>query len=224
MSSVIQAKDIYKIYDLGEDRIEALKGVSVEVTKGEFVAIVGKSGSGKSTLMHILGLLDTPTSGEIILSGTNTKGLKEKDLARVRNSEIGFVFQAFNLLQRTSVLDNVMLPLKYSKVPPTQWKDRAMEMIKLVGLEDRVHNRSNELSGGQRQRVAIARALVNDPSLIMADEPTGNLDSKTGDEIVNKFLDLNKQGKTIVLVTHDDELAQIAQRRIIIRDGVVVSQ
>ena len=222
MSAIIQATEVYKIYDLGEERIEALKGVSVLINQGEFVAIVGKSGSGKSTLMHILGLLDTPSSGEVIINGTNTKGLKEKQLAKVRNNEIGFVFQSFNLLQRTSVLDNVMLPLKYSNVPESKWMDKTMEMIKLVGLENRIHNKSNELSGGQKQRVAIARALVNDPALIMADEPTGNLDSKTGDEIVKKFLDLNAQGKTIILVTHDEDLAKIAQRRIVMHDGCVV--
>ncbi len=222
MSAIIQATEVYKIYDLGEERIEALKGVSVLINQGEFVAIVGKSGSGKSTLMHILGLLDTPSSGEVIINGTNTKGLKEKQLAKVRNNEIGFVFQSFNLLQRTSVLDNVMLPLKYSNVPASKWMDKTMEMIKLVGLENRIHNKSNELSGGQKQRVAIARALVNDPALIMADEPTGNLDSKTGDEIVKKFLDLNAQGKTIILVTHDEDLAKIAQRRIVMHDGCVV--
>ncbi len=222
MSAIIQATEVYKIYDLGEERIEALKGVSVLINQGEFVAIVGKSGSGKSTLMHILGLLDTPSSGEVIINGTNTKGLKEKQLAKVRNNEIGFVFQSFNLLQRTSVLDNVMLPLKYSNVPASKWMDKTMEMIKLVGLENRIHNKSNELSGGQKQRVAIARALVNDPALIMADEPSGNLDSKTGDEIVKKFLDLNAQGKTIILVTHDEDLAKIAQRRIVMHDGCVV--
>lgn len=222
MIPVLQAKNIYKIYDLGEEKIEALRDVSIEIFPGEFVAIVGKSGSGKSTLMHILGLLDTPTSGEVILNGTNTKGLKEKELAKVRNSQIGFVFQSFNLLQRTTTLDNVILPLKYSNVPQHEWKPKAMEMLKLVGLENRVHNKSNELSGGQKQRVAIARALVNNPALIMADEPTGNLDSKTGEEIIKKFLELNSQGKTIILVTHDEDLAKIAQRHIIIKDGTVV--
>ncbi|KKS25851.1 MAG: ABC superfamily ATP binding cassette transporter, ABC protein [candidate division WWE3 bacterium GW2011_GWC1_42_102] len=207
---------------MGTTKIEALLGVDIEIGRGEFVAIVGKSGSGKSTLMHILGLLDTPTEGEVILNGINTKGMSEKQLAQVRNSEIGFVFQSFNLLQRTTVLDNVILPLKYSSVPSSEWEKKAKEMIEIVGLQDRLKNKSNELSGGQKQRVAIARAMVNDPSMILADEPTGNLDTKTGEEIINNFLKLNSQGKTIVLVTHDDELAQIAQRKIILKDGCVV--
>lgn len=222
MTPVLKALNVCKSYELGDTKIDALKDVSIEIFPGEFVAIVGKSGSGKSTLMHILGLLDTPTSGEVILNGTNTKGMSEKQLAKVRNREIGFVFQSFNLLQRTTVLDNVILPLKYSSVPSEKWKEKAMEMIKLVGLENRVKNKSNELSGGQKQRVAIARAMVNDPSIILADEPTGNLDSKTGDEIINHFMKLNSQGKTVVLVTHDEELANIAQRKIILKDGSVV--
>ncbi len=222
MTPVLQAQNVCKYYDLGTQRIEALKNVSIEIQKGEFVAIVGKSGSGKSTLMHILGLLDTPSEGEVILNGVNTKGMSEKELAGVRNNEIGFVFQSFNLLQRTTVLDNVMLPLKYSSVPNTEWKKRALEKIELVGLSERLNNKSNELSGGQKQRVAIARALVNNPSIILADEPTGNLDSKTGEEIVKNFLDLNSQGKTIILVTHDDDLAKIAKRQIVLKDGYVV--
>jgi len=222
MTPVLQAQNVSKIYDMGTTKIEALLGVDIEIYKGEFVAIVGKSGSGKSTLMHILGLLDTPTEGEIILNGVNTKGMTEKQLAQVRNNEIGFVFQSFNLLQRTTVLDNVILPLKYSKVPSTEWVKKAKEMIAIVGLQDRLKNKSNELSGGQKQRVAIARAMVNDPSIILADEPTGNLDSKTGDEIINNFLKLNSQGKTIILVTHDDDLAKIAQRKIVLKDGSIV--
>ncbi|HAI62614.1 MAG: hypothetical protein UU64_C0002G0080 [candidate division WWE3 bacterium GW2011_GWF2_41_45] len=222
MTPILQAQNVSKIYDMGTTKIEALLGVDIEIGRGEFVAIVGKSGSGKSTLMHILGLLDTPTEGEVILNGINTKGMSEKQLAQVRNSEIGFVFQSFNLLQRTTVLDNVILPLKYSSVPSSEWEKKAKEMIEIVGLQDRLKNKSNELSGGQKQRVAIARAMVNDPSMILADEPTGNLDTKTGEEIINNFLKLNSQGKTIVLVTHDDELAQIAQRKIILKDGCVV--
>ena len=222
MTPVLQAQNVSKIYDMGSTKIEALLGVDIEIYKGEFVAIVGKSGSGKSTLMHILGLLDTPTEGEIILNGVNTKGMTEKQLAQVRNNEIGFVFQSFNLLQRTTVLDNVILPLKYSNVPSTEWVKKAKEMIEIVGLQDRLKNKSNELSGGQKQRVAIARAMVNDPSIILADEPTGNLDSKTGDEIINNFLKLNSQGKTIILVTHDDDLAKIAQRKIVLKDGSIV--
>lgn len=222
MTPVLKALNVCKSYDLGDTKIDALKDVNIEIFPGEFVAIVGKSGSGKSTLMHILGLLDTPTSGEVILNGTNTKGMTEKQLAKVRNREIGFVFQSFNLLQRTTVLDNVILPLKYSTMASDKWKEKAMEMIKLVGLENRVKNKSNELSGGQKQRVAIARAMVNDPSIILADEPTGNLDSKTGDEIINHFQKLNSQGKTVVLVTHDEDLANIAQRKIILKDGSIV--
>ena len=222
MTPILQAQNVSKIYDMGTTKIEALLGVDIEIGRGEFVAIVGKSGSGKSTLMHILGLLDTPTEGEVILNGINTKGMSEKQLAQVRNSEIGFVFQSFNLLQRTTVLDNVILPLKYSSVPSSELEKKAKEMIEIVGLQDRLKNKSNELSGGQKQRVAIARAMVNDPSMILADEPTGNLDTKTGEEIINNFLKLNSQGKTIVLVTHDDELAQIAQRKIILKDGCVV--
>lgn len=222
MTSVLQAQNVSKIYDMGSTKIEALMGIDIEINKGEFVAIVGKSGSGKSTLMHILGLLDTPTDGEIILNGVNTKGMTEKQLAQVRNEEIGFVFQSFNLLQRTTVLDNVILPLKYSKVPGSEWERKAKEVIEIVGLQNRLKNKSNELSGGQKQRVAIARAMVNDPSMILADEPTGNLDTKTGDEIVNNFLKLNSQGKTIILVTHDDDLAKIAQRKIVLKDGRIV--
>lgn len=222
MTPVLKAQNVWKIYDMGADKIEALKDVSLEIFKGEFVAIVGKSGSGKSTLMHILGLLDSPSQGKVVLNGVDTRGMSEKQLAQVRNNEIGFVFQSFNLLQRTTVLDNVILPLKYSKVPSSEWEKKAREMIEIVGLSDRIKNKSNELSGGQKQRVAIARAMVNDPSIVLADEPTGNLDSKTGDEIINNFRKLNESGKTIILVTHDDELAEIAKRKIILKDGSVV--
>lgn len=219
---ILKTTAVTKEYEVGQDKIKALCNVSIDIVKGEFVAIVGKSGSGKSTLMHIIGLLDTPTSGEVILNGTNTKGMKEKQLAQVRNNEIGFVFQSFNLLQRTTALDNVILPLKYSTVPAKLWEPKALEMLKLVGLENRINNKSNELSGGQKQRVAIARALVNDPAIVLADEPTGNLDSKNGEAIIKLFLELNARGKTIVLVTHDDDLAKIAPRRITLKDGEVV--
>ena len=222
MTPVLKAVDIKRSYTIGDNIIEALKGVSLDIYPGEFVAIVGKSGSGKSTLMHILGLLDTPTAGELILNGTNTKGMKEKQLARVRNKEIGFIFQAFNLLQRTTSLDNVILPLKYSNIPESLWHSKAVEMLKQVDLGDRLYNKSNELSGGQKQRVAIARALINDPSIVLADEPTGNLDSKTGEDIVKKFLDLNAKGRTIILVTHDEDLAKVAQRQIVLKDGEIV--
>lgn len=224
MTPLLSVKNVSKVYDLGPEKIVALNNISLGIEKGEFVSIIGKSGSGKSTLMHILGLLDSPSSGEIILNGQNTKGMKEKQLARIRNKEIGFVFQAFNLLQRTSAIDNVLLPLKYSQTPKKEWNKKALDIVKLLGLEDRIHNKSNELSGGQKQRVAIARALINDPSIILADEPTGNLDSKTGDEIIKIFMDLHDQGKTVIMVTHNSEIADLADRKIVIKDGEIVSQ
>ncbi len=221
MTTVLKAENINKSYQVGDTNIQALKNINIEILEGEFAAIVGKSGSGKSTLMHILGLLDSPTSGKIYLKEKDITKYSEQQLARIRNQEIGFVFQFFNLLQRATSLENVMLPLKYSKVPKFQWHQRSVDMLDLVGLSERISNKSNELSGGQKQRVAIARALVNDPAIIFADEPTGNLDSKTGDEITQLFIDLNKRGKTIILVTHDEDLAKIAQRQIILKDGLV---
>lgn len=221
MNSIIETKNVSKVYKLGETEIKALDNVSIKIERGEFVAIVGKSGSGKSTLMHIIGLLDTPSSGAVLLNGTNVVEFSEKQLAAVRNKEIGFVFQSFNLLRRTSSLENVMLPLRYSSVPKTEWKQKALDMLNLVELSDRLSNKSNELSGGQRQRVAIARALINDPSIVLADEPTGNLDSKTGEEIIQIFRKLNADGRTIILVTHDEELASVAKRKIFIKDGKV---
>ncbi len=223
-SPILEARNICKYYDMGDTRITAVKNASLSVYPGEFVAIVGKSGSGKSTLMHMIGLLDTPSEGEIVLNGHLTKNFKENQLANIRNSEIGFIFQAFNLLQRTTALDNVILPLTYSNVPKADWNKKAIDMLTMVGLGNRLYNRSNELSGGQKQRVAIARALINNPSIILADEPTGNLDSKTGTEIMELFLHLNTQGKTIVLVTHDDDLAEIAQRKVVLRDGEIINQ
>jgi len=222
MQKVIEVTNVSKLYKIGKNDITAVKNISLQIVRGEFVAIVGKSGSGKSTLMHMLGLLDTPTTGELYLNDKLVSSLKEGELARLRNKEIGFVFQSFNLLARTTALDNIILPLKYSKVPRNLWKDKAEEMLALVELSERKLNKSNELSGGQKQRVAIARALVNDPSIIFADEPTGNLDSKTGEDIERLFQKLNDLGKTIVLVTHDDELANIAKRKIVIRDGEIV--
>ena len=224
MTPVLETKNLCKSYLIGDTAIKAVCNVNLVINKGDFMSITGKSGSGKSTLMHMLGLLDTLTSGELILNGKNIKGMNEKELAQIRNSEIGFVFQTFNLLQRTTVLENVMLPLVYSKVPKEKHEKMALEVIKQVDLEHRLNNKSNELSGGERQRVAIARALINNPSLILADEPTGNLDSKTGDEIEKIFLDLNKKGKTIVLVTHDQDLAKIAKREIVLRDGEIIDE
>ncbi|OGC56736.1 macrolide ABC transporter ATP-binding protein [candidate division WWE3 bacterium RIFCSPLOWO2_01_FULL_41_9] len=219
---LLKAENIVKEYHIDGTVIKALDNVTIEIYKGEFMSIVGKSGSGKSTIMHILGLLDTPTSGHIVLNGKEVSSFKDNQIAKIRNSEIGFVFQFFNLLQRATSLENVMLPLMYSSVPKNQWAGKAKEMLKLVDLTDRMDNKSNELSGGQKQRVAIARALVNDPSIIFADEPTGNLDSKTGDAIFDLFHRLHEQGKTVVLVTHDDELAQRTDRQVTLKDGVIV--
>jgi len=221
--SLLKAKNVSKIYEVGESKIHALDGVSLEIKKGDFLAIVGKSGSGKSTLMHLLGLLDTPTSGKLLLNNKEVSKLSEENLAKTRNKEIGFVFQAFNLLPRTSSLENVMLPLQYSDVPGKLWKDRAIQSLELVDMGHRVYNRSNELSGGEKQRVAMARALVNDPSIVFADEPTGNLDSKTGEEIEKMLKTLHDKGKTIVIVTHDEDLAKIANRKITLHDGKIIS-
>jgi putative ABC transport system ATP-binding protein len=221
---LLQTINVNKVYKLGDTQIYALKDISVSIAEGEYVAITGKSGSGKSTLMHIVGLLDTPSSGEVVVNGKNTLNYNEKELAKLRNKEVGFIFQTYDLMQRTNALENVMLPLTYSDVPESEWRDRGVEMLKRVGLADRMYNKSNELSGGQRQRVAIARALINNPSIVLADEPTGNLDSKTGADIVQMFKELNNEGKTIVLVTHDEELASVAERQIILKDGEILSQ
>lgn len=220
--ALLEARDLVKTYDVGTTRIMAVDGISLSINKGDFISIIGKSGSGKSTLMHMLGLLDTPTSGSLILNGVDVSKMDESQLARVRNREIGFVFQSFNLLARTSTLENVMLPLKYSNIPKKEWELKAKEMLHVVGLGDRLNNKSNELSGGQKQRVAIARALVTEPSIVFADEPTGNLDSKTGDEIVSLFNILNAQGRTIVIVTHDEDLAGVTNIKLTIKDGKLI--
>lgn len=219
---VLELNDVVKTYITGSTQFNALNGVSLKINEGEFVSITGPSGSGKSTLMHIIGLLDNPTSGQVLLEGRNISNLKENQLAQIRNVTLGFVFQQFNLLARTSSLENTMLPLLYSDVPKPKREDIALEMLKKVGLSDKIKNTPAQLSGGQQQRVAIARALVNDPKIILADEPTGNLDSKSGKEIIELFHYLNKEeGRTIVLVTHDVDLAHQANRIIIIKDGKI---
>jgi putative ABC transport system ATP-binding protein len=220
---VVDAREIVKIYKMGEIEVAALRGASLRVARGEVVAIMGPSGSGKSTLMNILGCLDRPTSGEYFLDGKPVASLNDDELAGIRNHKVGFVFQSFNLLARQSAAANVELPLRYSGISNGSRRERALAALKAVGLEDRVNHRPTELSGGQQQRVAIARAIVNDPAIIMADEPTGNLDSKVGQEIILSLLKLNKdRGTTLIVVTHDAEVGGQAQRIIHIHDGLVV--
>ena len=219
--TVIKIENLTRVYLMGETEVRALAGVSLQVQHNEYIAIMGPSGSGKSTLMNMIGCLDTPSSGEYILNGNRVSQMKDSDLAEVRNREIGFVFQTFNLLPRTSCLANVELPLIYAGVKASDRKERAFEVLDKVGLGDRVDHKPNELSGGQRQRVAIARALVNSPSILLADEPTGNLDTKTGDEIMLLFEELYKAGNTIILVTHENEIAKYARRIVRLRDGLV---
>lgn len=222
---MIEARDITKSYITGDTETHALRGVSFTISDGEFVAIMGPSGSGKSTLMHILGCLDTPTSGAYLLDGEDVSTMSDDELADVRKNKIGFVFQSFNLLPRTTVLANVMLPLTYGRVPEQERERRAKEALIAAGLdESRYEHKSNQLSGGQIQRVAIARALVNDPTLILADEPTGNLDSKTTEIVLSTFERLNREhGRTIILITHEEEVAEHARRIIRVRDGLIVS-
>jgi putative ABC transport system ATP-binding protein len=219
---VINLQNIVKTYDMGgAEQVFALRGVSIQIHRNEYVAIMGPSGSGKSTLMNIIGCLDTPTSGLYEFNGVNVSEMNDNELAKVRNKEIGFVFQTFNLLARSNALHNVELPLIYGGVHSTERKSKAEEALRQVGLEDRKSHKPNELSGGQRQRVAIARALVNKPSILLADEPTGNLDSKTGDEIMALFDELHRIGNTIILVTHEESIAEYAHRIIRVRDGSV---
>lgn len=220
---VIRIREITRHYRMGETVVRALNGVSFDVERNEYIAIMGPSGSGKSTLMNMIGCLDTPTSGEYILNGERVSELSDAELAGVRNREIGFVFQTFHLLPRTDCLRNVELPLIYAGVRRGERRERAAEALRRVGLGDRMHHRPNELSGGQRQRVAIARALVNRPSILLADEPTGNLDSKTGEEIMHLFEELHRAGNTIVLVTHENDIAAHARRILRLRDGLIES-
>lgn len=218
---LIKIRDIGRKYVIGAETIHALKSVSLDINKGEFVALMGPSGSGKSTLMNILGCLDTPTRGEYILNGINVSEMSDDDLAAVRNKEIGFVFQTFNLLPRSTSLDNVALPLVYAGFSKRQRDEKAQAALESVGLGNRVEHKPNELSGGQRQRVAVARALINDPSIILADEPTGNLDTKTSIEIMGLLEEIHSRGNTIILVTHEEDIAQHAHRIVRMRDGLI---
>jgi putative ABC transport system ATP-binding protein len=217
--TTIQVEDVHKTYDLGETRVHALRGVSLEIRRGEFVAIMGASGSGKSTFMNILGCLDRPSSGRYLLEGKDVSRLDKTELARIRNRQIGFVFQGFNLLARTTALENTELPTLYSRIGKAERERRALESLKMVGLAERTGHFPSQLSGGQQQRVAIARALVNRPSILLADEPTGNLDSRTSVEVMEILQSLNDKGLTIVLVTHEHDIAQFAKRSVIFCDG-----
>ena len=220
---VIKTEELTKVYEMGAEQVHALRGVDVEIRKGEYVAIMGPSGSGKSTLMNLIGCLDSPSAGRYWLAGRLVSDLDDDELAYIRNKEIGFVFQTFNLLPRATALHNVELPLIYNGTPAEERLERAKKALERVDLMDRMNHKPNELSGGQRQRVAVARALVNSPSIVLADEPTGNLDSKTGDEIMALFENLYRQGNTIILVTHENDIAQHAHRIIHIRDGKIAS-
>jgi len=219
--NIINIEHIAKIYDVGLEKVHALRDVSLRIDKNEYVAIMGPSGSGKSTLMNMLGCLDTPTSGKYEFNAVNVSDMDDNDLARIRNKEIGFVFQTFNLLPRSDALHNVELPLIYAGMPYSERRERASKALTDVGLADRMHHKPNELSGGQRQRVAVARALVTNPSIILADEPTGNLDSKTGEEIMLLFNEIQEKGNTIILVTHEEYIAEHAARIIRLKDGLV---
>jgi putative ABC transport system ATP-binding protein len=219
--ALIETRDLWKTYVMGDEEIHALRGVSIGIERGEYVAIMGPSGSGKSTLMNLIGCLDTPSKGSYLLNAKEVGSMNDDELARIRNEEIGFVFQTFNLLPRATALHNVELPLVYAGVTGKERKERAARMLDQVGLGDRMTHRPSELSGGQRQRVAIARALINNPAILLADEPTGNLDSQTGEEIMALFHTLHDAGQTIVLVTHEADIAQNAERQIFLKDGVI---
>jgi putative ABC transport system ATP-binding protein len=221
--SLIRLLKISRRYQMGTETIHALREVSLEIERGEYVAIMGPSGSGKSTLMNLIGCLDTPSGGDYVLNGVQVSQMNDNELAEIRNKEIGFIFQTFNLLPRSDALRNVELPLIYSGMPAEERREVALEALRNVGLADRIHHRPNELSGGQRQRVAVARALVNRPSILLADEPTGNLDSKTGAEIMALFSQLSKQGNTIIVVTHEEDVARHARRILRIRDGLIAA-
>jgi putative ABC transport system ATP-binding protein len=221
--ALLELAGVKRVYAMGAEVVRALNGVDLEIQRGEYVAIMGPSGSGKSTLMNLLGCLDTPSEGSYRINGTAVEGLGDVELAALRNKEIGFVFQTFNLLPRTSALENVELPLVYAGVPKKERREKALSALERVSLADRARHQPNELSGGQRQRVAIARALVNEPSILLADEPTGNLDSATSEEIMRLFDELHDQGNTVILVTHEAEIAAHAKRRIVLRDGRVVT-
>ena len=220
---IIEIKNIKRDFELGEEIIHVLKGIDLTINKGEYVALMGPSGSGKSTLMNILGCLDTPTSGSYILNGKLVSEMHDNELAEIRNKEIGFVFQTFNLMPRTTALDNVALPMVYAGHPKSERNERATEVLTQVGLADRMDHKPNQLSGGQRQRVAVGRALVNKPAMILADEPTGNLDSKTSLEIMNLFDEIHANGNTVILVTHEEDIAEHAHRIIRLRDGLIES-
>ncbi len=223
MSNVIKIRDIIRDFQLGQETVHVLKGIDLDIERGDYVAIMGPSGSGKSTLMNLLGCLDTPTAGSYILNGKDVSQMSDDELAEIRNTEIGFVFQTFNLLPRTTALDNVALPMVYAGKSKAERYKRAEEVLTDVGLADRMDHKPNQLSGGQRQRVAVGRALVNKPSIILADEPTGNLDSKTGYEIMNLFDDIHKAGNTVIMVTHEEDIAAHASRIIRLRDGLIES-
>ena len=220
---IIETQNLVKTFQVGSEEVQALKGVNLSVKKGEFLSIMGPSGSGKTTLMNIIGCLDTPSSGKYYLNNKLVNELDDDDLAMIRNKEIGFVFQSFHLLARNSALNNVMLPLKYAGIKESNAYQRAKEVLEKVGLKNRVNHSPSELSGGQQQRVAIARALVNKPSIIFADEPTGNLDSQTGNDVMKLFQELNDQGQTIILITHEEDIAMQSKRTITIKDGLIES-